>query len=132
MEQNEREEKPEASNAQGARREGNVNEARIVGRLADKAGVKNYGETDDKFRAQFTVAVERPGRGKPFHDYIVVTAWRALAHQAAVLGKGDVVEVEGRLRTWQGEKGWGWGIEADMLTVIERKAAAREEASAAA
>ena len=139
MEQNEAGEQ-----TQGGRREGDKNEARIIGRLTDKAGVKNYGEggdarvpdTGDKLRAQFTLAVERPGRGKPFHDYILVTAWRALAHQAAALGKGDVVEVEGRLRTWQGEKGRGWGIEADMLQVIKgktpAKTAAREEATAAA
>jgi len=119
------------------RREGDRNEAFLFGRLKDKAVVRNFGEAgsgEDKTRAQFTIMVERPGRGKPFYDYILVTAWHKLAEQAAALDKGAAVEVEGRLRTWQGEKGWGWGVEADVLKTSGKEAtrgeAARQEATA--
>jgi len=120
------------------RREGDRNEAFLMGRLKDKAVVRNFGEVtrgeagaaaQDKTRAQFTILVERPGRGKPFYDYVLVTAWHELARQAAALDKGDAVEVEGRLRTWQGEKGWGWGVEADMLKAAGKEAS-RQEADA--
>ncbi|MDE1976434.1 MAG: single-stranded DNA-binding protein [Elusimicrobia bacterium] len=106
------------SEAQDGRREGDRNEAAVIGRLAGSASVRNFGE--DKTRAQFIVAVERPGRGRPFYDYVLVTAWHGLAHQAAGLSKGASVEVEGRLRTWQGENGRNWGIEAQVFKVIDR------------
>jgi len=102
-----------------------VNEATIVGRLANTPRVKNYGEGKD--RAQFIVIVPRPKRkadGKPVPDYITVVAWGALAKQCAGIGKGDGVQVEGRIQTWTDpeNKRLHWEISADGLEVLDRVA----------
>jgi single-strand DNA-binding protein len=109
-----------------------VNEARIVGRLTNTPRVKNYGEGKD--RAQFIVAVPRPKRkadAKPASDYITVVAWGALAKQCEGIGKGDGVQVEGRIQTWTDpeNKRLHWEISADGLEVLDR--AARADADSA-
>lgn len=120
-----------------------VNEATVVGRLANTPRLKSFGE--GKERAQFSVAVPRPKRGekgKPPHDYVSVVGWGALARQVADLAKDDGVRVQGRIRTWQDTKNKRFHCEiaADAVEVLDRqetpkegfseKAASRQEAAA--
>lgn len=104
-----------------------INEAHIAGRLTNAVTAKDYGE--GKNRVQFSVAVPRPGpkkEGQPDVDFVTITGWGAIAKQCDGLKKGDGVEVEGRLRTWQDETSrYHWGITANMLKVVVRPPAAR-------
>jgi len=107
-----------------------VNEATLVGRLANTPRVKNYGE--GKERAQFTLAVPRPRRkedAKPFLDYISVVAWGAIAKQCDGLAKSDGLQVEGRIKTWQDQenKRFHWEISADAIRVLDRAVPKQEE-----
>lgn len=99
-----------------------INEAHVAGRLTNAVTANDYG--DGKNRVQFSIAVPRGGRkieGQPDVDFITITGWGAIAKQCEGLKKGDGVEVQGRLRTWQDEtKRYHWGITANMLQVIVR------------
>ena len=100
-----------------------VNEATVVGRIANTPRCKDYGE--GKERAQFSLAVPRPRRkddAKPFYDYISVVAWGAIARQSEKLGKNDGVEVSGRIRTWvdPDNKRPHWEIAAESMQVLDR------------
>ena len=98
-----------------------INEAHVAGRLTNSVTAKDYGE--GKNRVQFSIAVPRGRKveGQPDVDFITITGWGAIAKQCEGLQKGDGVEVQGRLRTWQDEtKRYHWGITANMLQVIVR------------
>ncbi|MDE2292332.1 MAG: single-stranded DNA-binding protein [Elusimicrobia bacterium] len=101
-----------------------LNEVRAAGRLVDAAALKDYGE--GKVRAQFTIAVPRPNGkkgpdGRTEADFFLVSAWDELARQCATLGKGDPVEVEGRIRTWRDEsEGYRWAVTAAAVRLIPR------------
>ncbi len=107
-----------------------VNEATLVGRLANTPKLKNYGE--GKERAQFILAVPRPKRkedAKPFLDYIAVVGWGAVAKQCDGLSKDDGLQVSGRIRTWQDQenKRFHWEISAETVQVLDRAAVRQEE-----
>lgn len=111
-----------------------VNEATLVGRLANTPRLKSYGE--GKERAQLTLAVPRPRRkedAKPFLDYIAVVGWGAVAKQCDGLGKGDGLQVSGRIKTWQDpeNKRFHWEISADAIQVLDRAAPRQEELASA-
>ena len=99
-----------------------VNEAKVVGRLTNAPRVKNYGEGKD--RAQFFLAVPRPRKAdaKPSKDHITIVAWGALAKQCEGIAKGDGVQVEGRINTWDDRenKRFLWGITANEIHVLDR------------
>ncbi len=102
-----------------------INEVALAGRLMNSPKIKNFGE--DKTRAQFVLGVPRPRRGEKTSaalDFITVTAWHAMAERCADLAKGDGVQIQGRIRTWQDQtRRYHWQIEADMLQALDRRAA---------
>jgi len=103
-----------------------INETHVTGRLTNGVMAKDYGEGENKRRrAQFVIAVPRPRKveGQPEAEFITIIAWRDVAKQCEGLGKGDGVEVQGRLRTWDDEaKRRHWGITADTVQLIVRRA----------
>lgn len=110
------------------------NEVRITGKLVNVPKVKTV--TGGHKMAVFTLAVGRTfrdGEGRKGQEtaFVPVVAWRALAEQVEPLGKGSVVLVQGRLRTWtaQGKeqgKDYRWNVEAVLLEVLDRRAPARD------
>ena len=110
-----------------------INEVNLVGRLMGPPRVRDFGA--DKRRAQFTLAVTRTrhnGEGQRVLQtaYVSAVAWRALAKQCEGLTKGDAVQVQGCVRTWQDQgKRFHWEVEADLVQVLER--ASQDQAPAA-
>ncbi len=120
----------EADNARDMRQAlPEINEVALAGRLMNSPKIKNFGE--DKTRAQFVLGVPRPRRGEKAlaaMDFITVTAWHAMAKHCANLAKGDGVQIQGRIRTWQDQtRRYHWQIEADMLQALDRRATKKTE-----
>lgn len=112
-----------------------INDVVVVGRLlnAPKTRLVN----GEHKMARFMLAVTRSyhnGAGQRVRStaYVPVVAWRAVAQQAEVLGKGDAVRAEGRLRTWQSAEGqkYRWEVEADLLEVLRQRQGADERMNA--
>lgn len=104
------------------------NQVSIAGKLKDVPRISKPGT--DRHRAQFSLRITRASRnadGKTYFDDIIVVGWRAIAKQCEGLAKGDVVRVQGCLRTWNSEKGFRWNVEADTIEVIERQASKQQE-----
>jgi single-strand DNA-binding protein len=111
------------------------NEVRIVGKLVNLPKVKAV--SGGHKMAVFTLAVSRTfrdGDGRKGQEtaFVPVVAWRALAEQVEPLGKGSVMLIEGRLRTWtaQGKeqgKDYRWNVEAVLLEVLDRRAPAKDD-----
>lgn len=108
-----------------------INEVNLVGRLMGPARVREFG--GDKRRAQFMLAVPRTrhnGEGQRVVQtaYVTVVAWRGQTKQCEGLAKGDAVQVQGCVRTWQDQtKRFHWEIEADNVQVLERQSGAAPE-----
>ncbi len=107
------------------------NEVRIVGKLVNMPKVKAV--SGGHKMAVFTLAVSRTfrdGEGRKGQEtaFVPVVAWRALAEQVEPLGKGSVMLVEGRLRTWTSQgKDYRWNVEAILLEVLDRRAPAKDD-----
>jgi len=102
------------------------NTVRVMGRLTRSPFMTEV--TGGHKKAWFTLAVTRTYRNgenqkKTEKAYVPITAWRAIADQAAPLGKDSAVLVEGRLKTWADKEGkrFHWEVEAVMFEVLERR-----------
>lgn len=82
-----------------------MNVVSLVGNLATDVELKELGE--ERRVASFVLALDRPGRDGA--DFVRIAAWNRQAELCSrYLGRGELVGVEGRLRsrTWEegGEK----------------------------
>ncbi len=98
------------------------NAVSIVGRFIKDPQVRTV--SGDRKRAQFMLAVPRTfevRQGDTLGEvaFVPVVAWNAIAERCGMLGKGSVIRVVGKLRTWQGnDKKYRWEVSAHGLEVL--------------
>lgn len=107
------------------------NSSCVVGRLTRNADVRTA--KNGRKRAFFTLAVPRtptPGKNDKA-DYIPVVFWEAAAERCASLGKGSLVRVQGKLRSWVGkDERTRVEIQGELLEIVEERQPAPEGAQA--
>jgi len=100
------------------------NSVSVVGRFLRDGKVDTVG--GERKRAQFMLAVptsfkRRREEGVGSVAFVPVVGWGSLAERCAGLGKGSIVRVQGRLRTWKGrDERYRWEIQAELLEVLEQ------------
>lgn len=111
------------------------NMVRVTGRLVKQPLSRET--TGGHKRATFMVKVPRSyhngDRKVTESAFVPVVAWRAIAEQAAPLGKDSAVAIMGHLRTWANAEGKGfrWEVVAETFEVLERREPATDPGPAA-
>lgn len=112
------------------------NMTRVMGRLVKQPLAREV--TGGHKMATFMLKVPRTyhngEREVTENAYVPVVAWRAIAEQAAPLGKDSAVMVAGYLRTWANPEGKGfrWQVVAEEFEVLDRREPVKDGGRAAA
>jgi single-stranded DNA-binding protein len=106
-----------------------LNEASLIGRLVGDPRITDV--AGGYKRVSFMLAVPhtflKSGEKVQTKNYVPVVAWRAIAQQCEGVGKGDAVQVDGRIKTWSKDEKFHWEVEASMFQLLEKAASAPAE-----